>query len=229
MSHDQEYDLEYVESRNLKMDDTFLFGCKGCGNCCRNRKEPIAITACDFYYIVKAFDMTGDDVMKKITSVDTAQNTHLPTIYLRERQDGSCRLLRKGRCMIQEVKPVVCRLFPLGRYFDLRDNSFHYFSQDFACKGLKQTIRVGDWIEAFHLPEIEEESIYWGRLHLAATKYMLDIFKKDTLKSIDFFFAYLYAFFIDVDATRTCMQNLESGYEKLKKEYRGFDFFEYRG
>ena len=67
--------------------------------------------------------------------------------------------------MIQEQKPVVCRLYPLGRYFDASDGTIHYFTQPDTCEdteGKEWTLQ--EWLDAFDIPALDEESNTWNKL-----------------------------------------------------------------
>ena len=46
-------DVERMKANVLKPDDTFTFTCQMCGNCCRNRAEPILLTGPDIFRIVE--------------------------------------------------------------------------------------------------------------------------------------------------------------------------------
>lgn len=68
-----------------------------------------------------------EDMLLQNAEVYIGAGSHVPVFILKERLDGSCRLLRNGRCTVHRSKPAACALFPLGRYFDGNDRSFHYF------------------------------------------------------------------------------------------------------
>ena len=80
--------------------------------------------------------------------------------------------MRKGKCMVQNNKPAVCALYPLGRYYDIRDKQFHYFTvPENQCAGTKADHEwmLDDWINHFHLEENIEESTAWNRLMIGIT------------------------------------------------------------
>ena len=52
----------------------------------------------------------------------------------------------EGRCGIHESRPGVCRLFPLGRYYENGD--FQYFLQTGECREENRLkVKVGKWID----------------------------------------------------------------------------------
>ncbi len=126
---------EYLD-RSLDYEEEFNFACMMCGNCCRKRKDPIGLTGYDLYNIAKSLRVNIEDLFEKCVRVEVEPSFPIPRVYLNERDDGSCRLLRKGKCTIQKDKPVVCRNFPLGRMF--YKDKFYYFTQDDTCAGTGQ-------------------------------------------------------------------------------------------
>lgn len=161
-----EKDIERYESNILKPSDTFTFECKMCGSCCRKRSEPIILTGLDIFRVAQALDKPIGEVLEKHTEFVLGRDSHLPIFVLKERLDGSCSLLRKGKCMVQHKKPVVCALFPLGRMYDARNQQIQYFLQPNACGVGNANGRVWtlqEWLEEFDIANIEEDSMAWNK------------------------------------------------------------------
>ena len=162
-----EKDLETFRKNVLKPEDTFHFECEMCGRCCRNRQEPILITGADLYRIARALDITMMKAVEDNTAGYIGETSHMPVLVLKERLDGSCRLLRKGRCMVHQDKPAVCALYPLGRFYDFRDNSFHYFVNPVTCQPNRKDGKIWtlqEWLDEFKIEETEKMTQAWNRL-----------------------------------------------------------------
>ena len=162
-----ENDFQNFKERELKPNDTFQFECAMCGNCCRCRSEPIILTGPDVFRIARALNTSILDVMGKNTHGNIGGQSHVPVITLAERLDGSCRLLRRGKCMVHKDKPAVCALYPLGRYFDAHDNSYHYFMNEHLCgNGTKagRTWTLQEWLDEFHIEESINMTAVWHKL-----------------------------------------------------------------
>ena len=162
-----EKDIKIFQKNELKPEDTFHFECKMCGSCCRKRDEPILLTGADIYRIARALDITMMNAIEDNAAGFIGENSHLPVLVLRERMDGSCRLLRKGRCSVHQDKPAVCALFPLGRFYDSRSNEFHYFMNPRTCQTGKsdgRTWALQEWLDEFKIEETEEMTQAWNRL-----------------------------------------------------------------
>ncbi|RKJ82818.1 YkgJ family cysteine cluster protein [Butyricicoccus sp. 1XD8-22] len=162
-----EVDFARFKKNELKPGDTFQFACAMCGSCCRNRREAILMTGADIFRAAKALGVSVEEVLPKNFETYVGEDSHVPLYVLAERLDGSCRFLRKGRCLIQQDKPAVCALFPLGRFFDVRDNSFHYFLNPDRCNAGQvegKTWTLEEWLDEFHIRETEAMTATWHKL-----------------------------------------------------------------
>jgi hypothetical protein len=66
----------------------------------------------------------------------------------------------EGRCAVHPFRPGMCRIFPLGRYYENR--SFQYFLQVHECRNQKKTkIKVKKWIDAENLSKQEPYIADW--------------------------------------------------------------------
>lgn len=191
-----EKDLKHFLSSELKPEDTFQFECKMCGSCCRNRKEPILITGADIYMIAKTLGISMGEVIAKNCSYYLGPSSHVPIIVLKERLDGSCSLLRNGKCMVQSGKPAVCALYPLGRWYDPTDGSFHYFMNGQSCQpvnGSGKTWTLQEWLDNFHIKESESLALAWNKMLMGLAKAMCKIKEKDISDELmQFLFTMLY-------------------------------------
>ena len=162
-----EVDFARFQKNELKPGDTFQFACAMCGNCCRNRREAILMTGADIFRAATALGVPVEAVLPKNFETYVGEDSHVPLYVLAERLDGSCRFLRKGRCLIQQDKPAVCALFPLGRFFDIRDNAFHYFMNPNSCNAGQaegKTWTLEEWLDEFHIRETEAMTAAWHKL-----------------------------------------------------------------
>jgi len=216
-----EKEFREFQKNELKPEDTFHFECKMCGKCCRNREEPILITGADIYRIARALGMTMIDVVAKNTVGYIGDTSHIPVLVLKERMDGSCSLLRNGRCMVHQDKPAVCALFPLGRYGDLRDGSFHYFVNPRSCQPNKSDGKVWtlqEWLDEFNICETEKLTGAWNRFIGGITMVTFKMKKEkidgpllDTL---------LGALYLDYDTSISYIEQVESHMERLKVVFK---------
>ena len=96
---------------------------------------------------------------------------------LKERLDGSCSFLKKGKCIIHEAKPIACALQPLGRLLMLNEETgeqeFRYYLKEFSCAaGRDESVKVQDWLDRFHIEEYDECIKLYKRLGSVCSKLM---------------------------------------------------------
>lgn len=95
-----------TKPQRLSRESCFSFECSACGLCCRNKKIPL-----------NPYEIAG---MARHLSVSTAEflaeyvRRDEPFLLLRE--GGSCVFLEATRCGVHPVRPLVCRLYPLGQH-----------------------------------------------------------------------------------------------------------------
>ena len=129
------------------------------------------LTGLDLFRVSKALNMTPQEVIEKKTVGYIGDQSHVPVLTLRERLDGSCSLLRKGKCMVQESKPVVCAIYPLGRMYNAMTREINYFRQAYDCQTKQsgsgsggKTWTLQEWLDAFHIPDLDKASMVWNRM-----------------------------------------------------------------
>lgn len=196
----REFDrAKYYLDHILKPEDKFVFQCQMCGNCCRNRSESILLSGADTFRIAKQLEMSVPATIDKYTTFGIGKDSKLPLLYLRERLDGSCSLLRKGKCTVQSEKPAVCAIYPLGRMVIDKDQHYSYFTQPNYCPGdvghtngealshvsadeaqrilndpaLKSaTYSLEEWLSMFHIRPREKEHLAWNKLAMTCSDFI---------------------------------------------------------
>ncbi|MBD5161309.1 MAG: YkgJ family cysteine cluster protein [Oscillibacter sp.] len=108
--------IEGLKQNLLDLDSTFQFKCRKCGKCCKNQ-DTILFSALDVFRIAKKLEISPDAVIKRYTEVYIGSQSRIPLVHLlMQGKKNACPFLtEEGRCSIHDVKPTVCRLYPLGR------------------------------------------------------------------------------------------------------------------
>ncbi len=150
---------EFLSLPHLSLEDSFSFHCTRCGECCRNR-EDIQLSPYDLFRIYQVKGIQPKDFVENYCKVRVGTNSHLPSVHLRQVW-GDCELYPFRRCLMQEgdlctlqdCKPTVCSLYPLGRAFQLDTTeerkgkvSCFFILQEVSCgtKDHSQTVR--EWM-----------------------------------------------------------------------------------
>ena len=210
--------IKYYEEHTIEMDDTFKFGCNICGACCRNRHEPIILTGYDLHRISKHLNKPAHEVADKYCKFHIGGSTHLPVLTIREREyDGSCSFLRKGRCELHlsKSKPVVCGLYPLGRFYSSDRKDVRYILQDNLCGNGSETHVVRDWLNDFGIDELDDCSTLWQEIILSAGEVTCNISDEEQKALVANVLAvYMY---LNFNPDEDYVPQAEQNYEKIKE------------
>ncbi len=122
-------------------------GCAGCHKCCSGMGSSIVL---DPYDMWRLFTGAGLDLQRLLSEerveLQVADGCVLPNLKMAGAGEQCAFLNGEGRCGIYEYRPGICRLFPLGRYYENGD--FRFFLQTGECSVKNRTkVKVGKWID----------------------------------------------------------------------------------
>ena len=84
----------------------------------------------------------------------------LPNLKMTGKGEACIFLNAEGRCSIHPFRPGICRMFPLGRFYE--DGSFKYFLQVHECpKPNKAKVKVKKWLDIAELKQYEQYIRDW--------------------------------------------------------------------
>lgn len=202
--------LEYIAKNLDKMkrqpEDTFKFGCKRCGKCCKNRYD-ILLNPKDIYRAAKYLGETTVDFWNKYCNSYIGESSKVPIVRLMWLgKDDHCVFFNEDSgCLIHKVKPTVCAMYPLGRYIkankyadprNMTVDDIGFILQDTHC-GESERHTVKGWLEHFNIPLKDEYWIKWNKFISLFSGYMRNNEKvlsdkhKGDLYNISLFFIYL--------------------------------------
>ena len=121
-------------------------GCEGCSDCCGSMGSTIILDPFDVWRLTAGLKVSFEELLEDKLELNVQEGIILPNMKT-EGGDERCRFLNaEGRCSIHAFRPGLCRIFPLGRYYENR--SFQYFLQVHECrKEPKQKVKVQKWID----------------------------------------------------------------------------------
>lgn len=222
MPYDEEY-LKMIFENELKPEDTFKFTCKMCGSCCSHRSEPILVSGMDLFRIGQALQMEMVDVLETYTYGYIGQDSHAPVLVLKEQTDGSCGLLNNGKCMVHNNKPVVCAIYPLGRYTSVDNSTIHYFNQENACSLGKQQGKewtLKEWLDHFRIAELDIMSSAWFRMLSGVVQVTCRMDREQIDPTMCLILLnYMY---LSYDINKRYEDEVEINIEKLKKLFKEY-------
>jgi len=134
--------------------------CKGCSACCQGMGSSIILDPLDIFRLLMNLNCTFEELLKDKIELNIVDGIILPNLKMAGPLEKCSFLNEEGRCSIHSFRPGICRLFPLGRYYE--NHSFQYFLQVHECKKENKTkVKVRKWIDTPDLKNNEQFIIDW--------------------------------------------------------------------
>lgn len=93
-------------------------GCRNCSACCRGMGSSAILDPLDIYRLTVGLSFTFEELMTDKIELNVVDGVILPNLKM-SADDEKCAFLdNNGRCSIHAQRPGICRLFPLGRYYE---------------------------------------------------------------------------------------------------------------
>lgn len=122
-------------------------GCNGCSDCCRGMGNSVILDPYDVYRLEMGLGKgPGTLIEEGKVELNVVDGCILPNLKMAGQGESCAFLNEQGRCGIHEFRPGICRLFPLGRYYENGD--FKYMLQIHECPaGNRSKVKVSKWID----------------------------------------------------------------------------------
>lgn len=134
----------YGENDMVRMD---CHGCKGCFQCCVGMGKSVILDPYDLCRLQKGLGKGTEELLADgALELNVVDGAVLPNLKMKGREKRCAFLNQEGRCSIHQFRPGICRLFPLGRYYE--EGDFRYFYQPKECSAPSRSkVKVGKWID----------------------------------------------------------------------------------
>ncbi len=176
--------IEYIKRHQIGLDETFAFECLQCGSCCRHR-EDLMLTGPDLYRISSALGISVRDVIEQYCETYIGRNSNIPVCRLKPiGKNHACPLLKNSRCAVHKSKPILCGLFPLGRYFD-DDGKAVYFLTRVSDHARGKTYTVREWLTLGNVPLEDEAAPIWQEMVRVCVIFMRNNQSKITTRGLN--------------------------------------------
>lgn len=148
--------------KKMHRDSPFSFDCQACGHCCQNKDIQL-----NPYEVVRLADFLG---LSTGRFLDKFIRPGSPFLFFSGNND-TCPFLTEQGCSVHPVRPLVCRLYPLGKYLSGdRQEHFKCIQPQPDCQGkLGERGTVADFLESQQTePYMEASAQYlelFDRLH----------------------------------------------------------------
>lgn len=137
-------------------------GCKGCHQCCTGMGSSVILDPFDVYRLRRGLGKNLSELLaEEAVELNVVDGIILPNLKMTGREERCAFLNPEGRCSIHESRPGMCRLFPLGRFYE--DGDFKYFLQTGQCPETgRSKVKVNKWIDT---PEPNRNHDFVRRWH----------------------------------------------------------------
>ena len=135
--------------------------CEGCSACCRGMGESIVLDPLDIYRLTTGLQKSVEELLQGAIELNVVDGVILPNISMKSGEESCAFLNAEGRCSIHLHRPGICRLFPLGRYYENGD--YKYILQVNECaKSNRTKVKIDKWIDT---PKVKENHAYHVKWH----------------------------------------------------------------
>lgn len=139
--------------------------CRGCSACCQKMGQSIVLDPLDIYRLTFGLRQKFEELLADKLELNVVEGIILPNLQMSGTEEKCDFLNAEGRCSVHAIRPGICRLFPLGRYYD--GKSFQYFLQIHECKKENRTkVKVKKWIDT---PDLKKNEKYISDWHYFLT------------------------------------------------------------
>jgi Fe-S-cluster containining protein len=110
------------------------FSCSRCGLCCKDTKQKTR----HILLLEAEAKILASHTSRDVTDFSFQIADKLPFEYeMKKTSEGKCVFLKKSRCTIYQMRPLICRFYPFELKFD-KYKQLHVFDFTLECPGIGQ-------------------------------------------------------------------------------------------
>ena len=157
--------------------------CKGCSACCQGMGSSIVLDPLDVYRLCENLGQTFEQLLAEKLELQVVDGIVLPNLKMGGKKEQCAFLNEEGRCSIHAFRPGICRLFPLGRYYE--NGTFQYFLQVHECKNQNRTkVKVRKWIDTPDVTKYERFVSEWHYFLIDLQEKLQNMSDENEIKQI---------------------------------------------
>ena len=135
-------------------------GCDGCSACCHGMGSSIVLDPLDVYRLSINLSKPVNELLAGPLELNVADGIILPNLKMTGTKEACSFLDADGRCTVHAFRPGICRMFPLGRFYE--NYSFQYFLQVHECpKTDRSKVKIKKWLDTPDLKRYETYICDW--------------------------------------------------------------------
>ncbi len=194
-------------------------GCKGAASCCHGMGNSIILDPFDINLLTNNLNLTFKELLVDKIELNVVDGIILPNLKMTGASESCSFLKNEGKCSVHSFRPGICRIFPLGRYYDNHD--FKYFLQTNECRNnIKTKIKVLKWIDTEDFDSNKQFIIDWHYFLNDAENTLKNNQDEQLAKSLNMYLLnsfYLTKYDADIDFYIQFSQRLEAARKVLKQ------------
>lgn len=134
--------------------------CAGCSSCCQGMGNSIILDPLDVYRITQKTQKAFEELLSSHLELNVVDGIILPNLKLTGVNEACAFLNSEGRCSIHDSRPGICRLFPLGRYYE--NDDYKYFLQIDECRKQNRTkVKIEKWVDTPRYARYKKFILTW--------------------------------------------------------------------
>lgn len=158
-------------------------GCHGCSACCHGMGTSITLDPLDFHRLSTGLHKSFNELIAGPVELNVVDGIILPNLKMAGKEEACSFLDANGRCSIHPLRPGICRIFPLGRFYE--NDSFRYFLQIHECpKPGKTKVRIRKWIDTPDCQKYEQFISDWHYYIKNLQEYAIKNIRTDAVQKL---------------------------------------------
>lgn len=165
------------------MAKTDCGGCQGCSACCHGMGTSITLDPLDFHRLSSGLGRSFNELITGPIELNVVDGIILPNLKMTGKDEACAFLDQNGRCSVHLIRPGICRIFPLGRFYE--DGSFRYFLQIHECPKPNRTkVRIRKWIDTPKCQKYEKYISDWHYYIKGLQEYAIENIRTDAVQKL---------------------------------------------
>lgn len=134
--------------------------CEGCSDCCHGMGSSIVLDPMDVWRLQRGTGYDFQGLLDQALELQVVDRMILPNLRMTGEEEACPFLNEAGRCKVHPYRPGICRMFPLGRYYE--EDRFQYFLQIHECsKKERGKVKIKKWLGIENQKEYEAYIWNW--------------------------------------------------------------------
>jgi Fe-S-cluster containining protein len=177
-------DGKVYESEDLVK--TSCNGCKGLASCCHGMGNSIVLDPYDMHRLRTNLEVSFEQLLADKIELNIVDGVILPNLRMTDSSEGCSFLNERGRCSIHSFRPGICRIFPLGRYYENGD--FKFILQVNECQNNSTTMtKVSKWIDTPDYKKNKQFILKWHYFLNEVERQLQEISEEKLVKNINMY------------------------------------------